>query len=71
MERSLRCWPAMEEELKRPAADVADFGAQATIWPCDLQGAQDAERTISSIVERYGRIDVLVNNAGIIIVAPF
>ena len=25
MERRLRCWPAMEEELKRPAADVADF----------------------------------------------
>jgi hypothetical protein len=46
MERSLRCWPAMEEELKRPAADVADFGVQATILPCDVQEAQDAERTI-------------------------
>jgi hypothetical protein len=47
-----------------------DFGAQATIWPCDVQEAQDAERTISSIAERYGRIDVLVNNAGIMLVAP-
>ena len=47
-----------------------DFGAQATIWPCDVQEAQDAERTISSIAERYGRTDVLVNNAGIMLVAP-
>ena len=58
------------EELQRAVADLLPFRAQVSTWPCDLRESQEVERTISSIAEKYGRIDVLVNNAGIMLVAP-
>ncbi len=58
------------EELQRAAADLLRFEAQVSTWPCDVLEARQVERTISSIAEKYGRIDVLVNNAGIMLVAP-
>ena len=58
------------EELQRAVADLLPFRAQVSTWPCDLRESQEVERTISSIAEKYGCIDVLVNNAGIMLVAP-
>lgn len=43
-------------------------GAQMEGWdylPCDISLAQDRERLLRHTVGRYGRVDVLVNNAGI------
>ena len=58
------------EELQRAAADLLRFEVQVSTWPCDVLEARQVERTLSSIAEKYGRIDVLVNNAGIMLVAP-
>jgi NAD(P)-dependent dehydrogenase (short-subunit alcohol dehydrogenase family) len=38
--------------------------------PCDLTDAAHATRLIEQAIDRYGRIDVLINNAGIIEVGP-
>jgi NAD(P)-dependent dehydrogenase (short-subunit alcohol dehydrogenase family) len=59
------------EELQRAVADLLRFKAQVSTWPCDVQEAPEVEHTISLIAEKHGRIDVLVNNAGIMLVAPF
>ena len=56
------------EELQRAVADLLPFRAQVSTWPFDLRESQEVERTVSSIAEKYGRIDVLVNNAGIMLV---
>ena len=58
------------DELERAVADLHASGAEATTWTCDVQRDQDVEETISAIGREYGRIDVLVNNAGIMLVAP-
>jgi NAD(P)-dependent dehydrogenase (short-subunit alcohol dehydrogenase family) len=58
------------EELERAATDLRSSGAEVTTWTCDVQHDQDVEETISAIGREYGRIDVLVNNAGIMVVAP-
>jgi NAD(P)-dependent dehydrogenase (short-subunit alcohol dehydrogenase family) len=49
------------DRLEALAADLA--GALAV--PCDVVDAGDRERLVGAALERFGRIDVLVNNAGI------
>jgi 3-oxoacyl-[acyl-carrier protein] reductase len=44
---------------------VTDVGGQATLVQGDVSNRDDAERLIEAAVTEYGRIDVLVNNAGI------
>ncbi|THG85876.1 SDR family oxidoreductase [Pseudomonas sp. A-1] len=37
---------------------------QAHFVPCDVRDVEQAERLVAAVVERHGRLDVLVNNAG-------
>ncbi len=47
------------------AALVADAGGQALPVQVDVSNSADVQRMIATTIERYGRIDVLFNNAGI------
>jgi NAD(P)-dependent dehydrogenase (short-subunit alcohol dehydrogenase family) len=61
-----------EEELARAAEDIRTrqpFAEVLTI-AADVRKRYDAERAIATTFERFGRIDVLINNAGIIQVGP-
>ncbi|HUR19832.1 MAG TPA: SDR family NAD(P)-dependent oxidoreductase [Vicinamibacterales bacterium] len=61
-----------EEELSRAADDIhtrQPFAEVLTI-AADVRQRGDAERAIAQTIERYGCIDVLINNAGIIQVGP-
>jgi NAD(P)-dependent dehydrogenase (short-subunit alcohol dehydrogenase family) len=61
-----------EEELGRAAEDIRTrhpFAEVLTVG-ADVRKRDDAERTIARAIERFGRVDVLVNNAGIIQVGP-
>ena len=57
------------EELDRAAADLIHLNARVSTWRCDVREPHEVENTISAIAEKYARIDVLVNNAGIMLVA--
>ena len=59
-----------KEELERAATDLRHFNARVSTWPCDVKEPHEVEQTISAIAEKHARIDVLVNNAGIMLVAP-
>jgi NAD(P)-dependent dehydrogenase (short-subunit alcohol dehydrogenase family) len=50
----------------KPSSD-----ADILVVPGDIADRTTAERTISEAVKRFGRIDTLVNNAGIFIAKPF
>lgn len=52
------------ELLDRTKALVEDAGRQAIAIPTDMTHPEQVERLVKSGVERFGRVDVLVNNAG-------
>ncbi|HEY4234164.1 MAG TPA: 3-ketoacyl-ACP reductase, partial [Lacipirellulaceae bacterium] len=57
----------------RPAADVADvvkafekLGAAVSYCQGDVSSAADREAILAAVKKRFGRLDVLVNNAGVV-----
>jgi 3-oxoacyl-[acyl-carrier protein] reductase len=54
-----------EAAAQETAQAVTDAGGQATLVQGDVSNRDDAERLIEAAVTEHGRIDVLVNNAGI------
>jgi NAD(P)-dependent dehydrogenase (short-subunit alcohol dehydrogenase family) len=50
--------------LEQAAEEMRKSGAQVLAVPADMSRPEDVERFISAVVKRFGRLDVLVNNAG-------
>ena len=56
--------------LARAADDLRARGAEVLTLPCDVSVREEIEAAIEAATRCFGRIDVLVNNAGIIQVGP-
>jgi glucose 1-dehydrogenase len=52
-------------------AEAASFGPTALAVAADVSEREDVGRMIAQIVEKFGRLDICVNNAGIEIKKPF
>ena len=61
-----------EDELTRAVEDIRTRQPFSEILaaPGDVRRRYDVERAVTQAFDRYGRIDVLINNAGIIQVGP-
>ena len=46
-------------------AEVRAGGGEATFFPCDVADEQSVRTAMAAAVDRYGKLDVLYNNAGI------
>src|SRR6266705_2030115 len=58
------------DRLEALAARIADGGGEASYAPTDVRRRDDVSALIKLACERYGKLDVLVNNAGIGPIAP-
>lgn len=59
------------EELARAGGELQSLGADVLTFTCDIRNRTEVDTTVATILERRGRIDVLMNVAGIVQVAPF
>lgn len=50
---------------KETAADIRGMGGSALPIRCDVAKPADAKKMIAKALERFGRVDILFNNAGI------
>jgi len=56
--------------LEDVAAGLRDRGGQAVVCATDVTRRDDLERFVATAVEQFGRLDVLVSNAGISKIGP-
>lgn len=54
-----------EDRLLGLAAEVNQLGGEAIVLRTDVRRRDDLERMAASTLERWGRIDILFNNAGV------
>ncbi len=59
------------EELQRAKGELARGGYDAFTVPCDITEIDQVNGMIDAVRAHYGQLDVLVNNAGEILVSPF
>jgi NAD(P)-dependent dehydrogenase (short-subunit alcohol dehydrogenase family) len=52
-------------DAKRVAAEIVTSGGQAISVHCDVTDAQSVRAMVAATVKAYGRVDILLNNAGL------
>jgi len=58
------------EELARAKTDLAPRGGKVLTIQCDLLDTGQIQSAVRQIIDRFSKIDILINNAGIIEVGP-
>lgn len=54
------------EQLAAAKAELSDHGARVFIQVCDVTDRAEVGRMVEAVRQQFGRIDVLINNAGVI-----
>ena len=58
------------EPLEEAREEIEAAGSECLAVPCDIREPEQARELIDAVLERFERVDVLVNNAGGQFVAP-
>lgn len=58
------------DRLEALAARIANGGGEAACTPTDVRRRDDLSDLVNLACERYGKLDVLVNNAGVMPISP-
>jgi len=54
-----------EDKLKALAEELKAFGVEVITHVCDVTDEESAKTAITAVVEKFGKIDILLNNAGV------
>lgn len=53
-----------KEELEKTKSEIETLGVEALALKVDMTNEQDNERIVKETIDKFGRIDILVNNSG-------
>jgi NADP-dependent 3-hydroxy acid dehydrogenase YdfG len=59
-----------EDRLKDLQGEIEEAGGRALLLPADMTRRDDAESVVNQTVEEFGRLDILINNAGVMLLGP-
>ena len=60
-----------QQQIDEVAAAIAEeFGVETMAVRCDITDTENVDSAVASVLDRFGRIDILINNAGTGAVAP-
>jgi 3-oxoacyl-[acyl-carrier protein] reductase len=54
-----------KDDAEQTASDVRELGRRAIVVQCDVSSDEQAVAMIETVRQEFGRLDVLVNNAGV------
>jgi len=58
------CAARTPEQIEATAEKIRDGGSRALAVPCDVSDSAQLENVVAQAMKEFGRIDVVVNNAG-------
>ncbi len=65
------CMARRQHLIDEVAADITkEFGVEAIGVPCDITETKRVGEAVKTVMDKFGRIDILINNAGTGAVAP-
>ncbi len=56
-----------EDKGKKAEAEIKNIGVKAKFYKCDVTSGSDCKRVVENVYKTFDRIDILFNNAGVII----
>lgn len=54
-----------DEQAQETEKEIASYGVKAKGYASDASSFEDTDKVVSEIVKEFGRVDILINNAGI------
>ena len=58
------------DKLSHSADDLRKIGVKVRVFQCDVSNEDHVKALLSDTVDAFGRVDVLVNNAGVSAISP-
>ena len=60
-----------EQGAREVAAQIRSYGSQAMVWQADLRDQTQIRAMFQATLERFGCVDILVNNSGVTLARSF
>lgn len=59
------CVARSADKLAAAVSEITDAGGEAEAYPCDVTDRESVDNLVDGLIEKWERLDILINNAGI------